>query len=203
MREKPFNRGSTDGTALAFQVTEACARNFPAPQEEVMFEKKSLARRRAEEPYNVLRQMTTELDRMFDEPWTLFRWPSDRGGPEIPTWAPKVDVVTKDSKLITRVDLPGMKKDDVLVQVEDGYLTLTGERTKETKEEQDNVYREEREYGSFCRTVPLPKGVKADDIKATFTNGVLEVTVPLPAAAESKTRRIPVQDAAAPAKTAA
>ena len=169
-----------------------------------MFEKKSLTRR--QEPLNLLRQMTAELDSMFDEPWTLFRWPSaDMASPDAPVWAPKVDVMTKDGKLVTRVDLPGMKKDDVRVEVADGYLTLSGERKKETKEEKDNVYREEREYGSFCRTVPLPKGVKADDVKATFNNGVLEVSVPLPAAAPSNGRKIPIQDTApAPAaKTAA
>lgn len=169
-----------------------------------MFEKKSLATRRPQEPFNVLRQMTSELDRMFDEPWTLFRWPSaELASADAPIWAPKVDVVAKDGKLVTRVDLPGMKKDDVLVEVQDGYLMLSGERKKEMKEEKDNVYREEREYGSFCRTVPLPKGVKADDVKATFNNGVLEVTMPLPSAEASNGRKIPIQDAAAPAKTAA
>ena len=166
-----------------------------------MFEKKSLAKR--EEPFNLLRQMTTELDRVFDEPWTFMRWPTmeiTNGA----AWAPKVDVVTKDNQLITRVDLPGMTKDDVLVQVEDGMLTMSGERKKETKEEKDNVYREEREYGSFCRTVPLPKGVKAEDVKATFTNGVLEVTLPLPAAAiEPKAKKIAIADGNAAATKAA
>lgn len=170
-----------------------------------MFEKKSLATRRPQAPIGVLRQMTSELDRMFDEPWALFRWPSaEFASPEEPMWAPKVDVVTRDGKLFTRVDLPGMKKEDVLVQVQDGYLTLSGERTKETKEEKDDVYREEREYGSFCRAVPLPTGVKADDVKAVFNNGVLEVTVPLPKAAVPDALKIPIEDAAAPgAKSAA
>lgn len=168
-----------------------------------MSERNSLVSRRRQEPLNLLRQMTSELDRMFDEPWTLFRWPSaEMALPDTPIWAPKVDVVTKDNKLVTRVDLPGMKKEDVLVEVEDGFLTLSGERKRETKEEKDNVYREEREYGSFCRTVPLPKGVKAEDVKATFNNGVLEVSLPLPAASAPTGRKIPIQDAA-PAKTAA
>jgi HSP20 family protein len=162
-----------------------------------MFEKKSLAPRRPAEPFNVLRQMTTELDRMFDEPWTLFRWPSAELATNRPMWAPKVDVMTKDNTLITRVDLPGMKKDDVSVEVEDGYLTLSGERKKEFKEDKDNVYREEREYGSFCRTVPLPSGVKAEDVKATFVNGVLEVLVPLPTASQSNGRKVPILEAAA------
>lgn len=152
-----------------------------------MFERKSLARRR-QEPFNLLRQMTDELDRVFTEPWPTFRLPAlDL---TVSEWAPKVDVVTKDNKLVTRVDLPGMAKEDVKVEVADGVLTLSGERKKEMKEEKDNVYREEREYGSFCRTVPLPKGVKSDDVKATFTNGVLEVTVPLPAAAVDATPKV-------------
>jgi len=168
-----------------------------------MFEKKSLMKRRLQEPFG-LREMTSELDSMFDEPWTLFRWPNaEMASPDAPIWAPKVDVVTKNNQLITRVDLPGMKKEDVQVEVTDGHLMLSGERKKETKEEKDNVYREEREYGSFCRTVPLPKGVKAEDVKASFANGVLEVSVPLPsAAAKPNGRKIPIQDAA-PAKTAA
>ena len=166
-----------------------------------MFEKKSLAKRQ-EEPFNLLRQMTNELDRVFDEPWSFFQFP-------VPTidgaaWAPKVDVVTKDNKLVTRVDLPGMTKDNVNVEVADGMLTLSGERKKETKEEKDNYFREEREYGSFCRSVPLPKGVKSEDVKATFVNGVLEVTVPLPAPATGpQAKKIAVTDgAAAPTKAA-
>ena len=167
-----------------------------------MLQKKSLIGR--QEPLNVLGQMMSELDYMFDEPWTLFRWPSAKAAsPDAPIWAPKVDVVTKDNRLVTRVDLPGLQKEDVVVEVADGFLTLSGERKKETKEEKDNVYREEREYGSFCRTVPLPKGVKAEDVSATFVNGVLEVTMPLPTAAAPAARKIPIADGAAAAKSAA
>ncbi len=144
-----------------------------------MFEKKSLVTRR-EEPFNLLRQMTNELDRVFDEPFSLFRTSLAASDTD---WAPNIDVVNKDNKLVTRVDLPGVKLEDVTVEVSDGMLMLSGERRKEMKEEKDNYYREERQYGSFCRTVALPKGVKADDIKATFNNGVLEVSVPLPVAA--------------------
>lgn len=166
-----------------------------------MFEKKSLMKRRPGDPFGLLREMT---DSMLDEPWTLFRWPRlEMASPDAPFWAPKVDVVTKNNQLIARVDLPGMQKNDVLVEVTDGHLVLSGERKKETKEEKDNVYREEREYGSFCRTIPLPKGVKAEGVKASFANGVLEVTVPLPAAStEANGRKIPIEDAT-PAKTAA
>ena len=165
-----------------------------------MFERKSLVKR--EEPFNLLRQMTNEFDRMFDEPWDFFRWPVPTL--ETANWAPKVDVVTRDNKLVTRIDLPGMKKEDVNVEVADGILTLSGERKKEVKEEKDNYFREEREYGSFCRRVPLPKGVKPEDVKAAFTNGVLEVTVPLPAAAtESTPKKIAISDGTTTAVKAA
>lgn len=164
-----------------------------------MFEKKAMARHQG--PFNLLRQMTTELDRMFDEGWSGFRWPTIEFPANGVAWAPKVDVVTKDNKLVTRIDLPGMKKEDVLVQVHDGLLTLSGERKKEMKEEKDNIFREEREYGSFCRTVPLPRGVKPEDIKASFADGVLEVTVPLPPAAVESGTKIAISDGQ-PAKAA-
>lgn len=150
-------------------------------------------------PFGLLRQMTSELDRMFEDPWT-FRWPAPRLE-DAAMWSPKVDVLEKDNRLITRVDLPGVKKEDVSVEVTDGRLTLSGERKTESEEKDKNVYRTEREYGSFYRTVPLPPGVKPEDVKASFANGVLEVSVPLPAAAKPNGRKVPIQDAAA--KTAA
>ncbi|HET9706059.1 MAG TPA: Hsp20/alpha crystallin family protein [Vicinamibacterales bacterium] len=166
-----------------------------------MLQKKSLARRTPSTPFGLLRQMTAELDRMFEEPWALApaAW-----FPETTIWAPKVDVFEKDNRLITRVDLPGLKKEDVKVEVENGYLTLSGERKFEATQEKENIYRAEREYGSFYRAVPLPEGVKVEEIKATFDNGVLEVAMPLPpAVVENKARRIEVKDAALPPTTVA
>ena len=157
-----------------------------------MFEKKALARRQ-ETPFNLLRQMTSELDRMFDEPWTFFQFPVP--AVDGSAWTPKVDVITTDNKLVTRVDLPGMKKEDVNVEIVDGMLILSGERKKETREEKNNYYREEREYGGFRRTLPMPKGVKPEDVKATFANGVLEVAIQLPpAAVEPVANKIAIGD---------
>jgi HSP20 family protein len=160
---------------------------------------------RHHDPFAVLRQMTSELDRVFDEPfWRSFRWPS---GPftraRAVGWAPELDVVEKDNHLITRVDLPGMKREDVKVEVTDGHLAISGERKSEAEEKKDNFYRCERQYGSFCRTVPLPEGVKLDDVKATFSEGVLEVSVPLPAKAEVKVRNVEIQDTPGAARSAA
>jgi HSP20 family protein len=156
------------------------------------------------DPFGLVRRLTSELDRIFDEPlWPSFRWPSRAfAAHRAISWSPEVDVFEKDNRLITKVDLPGMKREDVKVEVTDGHLAISGERKSETEEKKDNVYRCEREYGSFYRAVPLPEGVKLDDVKASFSNGVLEVSVPLPAKPEAKVRTVEIQDATA-AKTAA
>ena len=158
------------------------------------------------EPFAMLRQMTSELDRMFDQSaWPSFRWPSFRTGPiaESVSWAPEIDVFEKDNRLVTKIDLPGMKKEDVKVEVTDGHLAISGERKTEAEEKKEHFYRCEREYGSFYRAVPLPEGVKLDDVKATFSDGVLEVSVPLPARPEAKVRKVEIQETAKAAKTAA
>ena len=96
-----------------------------------------------------------------------------------------------------------MKKEDVKVEVTDGYLTISGERKTEAEEKKEQFYRCEREYGSFYRAVPLPEGVKLEDVKATFADGVLEVSVPLPAKAEPAVRKVEIQEAPKAAKPAA
>lgn len=101
-------------------------------------------------------------------------------------WAPSVDVVRKDGELVLRADLPGIKPEDVKIEVEDDVLTVSGEHREETEEEKEQYVRRERRYGSFSRSMVLPKGVKADDIEASCEDGVLEVTVPIPAGAEGK-----------------
>jgi HSP20 family protein len=172
-----------------------------------MAEKKEtkLQERAPRDPFAVLRQMTSELDRVFERPFgTAFRWPSFRGafhdGAE---WSPQIDVFERDNRLVTKVDLPGLKKEDVKVEVTDGHLAISGERKSETEETRDNVYRCERSYGSFYRAVPLPEGAKLEDVKATFAEGVLEVSVPLPAKVQEKPRTVQIEDAAKPAKGAA
>jgi len=159
-----------------------------------MLPKKSAAIAARPDPLAFVRRMSSELDRLFDE-WPFFRLhgPGAAGTTDSPAWSPRIDVFEKDNRLVTRVDLPGVKKEDVCVEVTDGHLALSGVRKDETAEKKGNYYRTEREYGSFYRAVPLPDGVKADDVKAMFANGVLEVSVPLPAAPESRARKIDVE----------
>lgn len=96
---------------------------------------------------------------------------------------PPVEVFERDHRLTVRVELPGIKEEEIGVTFTDGVLTIEGERKFENEEKKNEWYRNERTYGKFVRTVPLPEGVKATDIKATFEGGVLEIAVPLPATA--------------------
>jgi HSP20 family protein len=129
------------------------------------------------DPLTLLRRMTAEFDRMFEEPGWPFRWPFFATRPfEAATWLPGIDVFERDNLLVTRIDLPGVKK--------------------------EHFYRLEREYGTFYRAVPLPAGVKFEEVKATFADGVLEVTVPLPAKPEPAARRVEIQGEEKPAKAA-
>jgi HSP20 family protein len=143
------------------------------------------------EPFGLLRQMTSELDRAFDTP----PWPAffEGGKPEA-VWTPLIDVFEKDNRLITTVDLPGMKKEEVKVEVIDGTLVISGERKREYQEKKEQFYRREREYGTFYRVVPLYEGMTFEDIKATFAEGVLEVSLPLPVPVEKKARRVEIQE---------
>lgn len=105
-------------------------------------------------------------------------------------WTPSVDLVKKDDGLVLRADLPGIKPDEVKIEVEDDVLTVSGEHREETEEKKEHYMRRERRFGSFSRSMVLPKGVKAEDIDATCKDGVLEVTVPLPKAEEKQTVEI-------------
>jgi HSP20 family protein len=160
--------------------------------------------RSASDPFSFLRQMTSELDQVFDD-WPSLRRPffGQAATSRSTAWSPKVDVFERDNRLVTRVDLPGMKKEDVSVEVTDGHLALSGERKRETEEKKDNFYRSEREYGSFYRAVPLPEGVKLEEVKATFSDGVLEVSVPLPARPEASVRKVQIEEPKKTAKSAA
>ena len=173
-----------------------------------MFTKKEtgLARQAAaRDPFALLKQMTSDFDRMFEGTWPAFRWPAFRAAAagEGAKWFPEIDVFEKDNRLVTKIDLPGLKKEDVKVEVTEGHLAISGERKTEAEEKKDQFYRCEREYGSFYRAVPLPEGVKLEDVKATFADGVLEVSVPLPAKAVPAARKIEIQEPPKAAKPAA
>ena len=95
-------------------------------------------------------------------------------------WTPQVEVFRRGDELVVRADLPGMRKEDVKVDVQPNQLVLQGQRTWENEEEREGVLRSERRYGSFYRAIPLPEGVRAEEAHASYRDGVLEITMPAP-----------------------
>jgi len=105
---------------------------------------------------------------------------------------PEIEVLQRGDNLVVRADLPGLKKEDIRVDCEDGALRLSGTRKEESSDEGDGYFHSERSYGSFTRVIPLPKEADQAACKAKFDNGVLEVTVPLPKE-KTKSRQIDIQ----------
>jgi HSP20 family protein len=138
------------------------------------------------EPTRELDTLQTEVNRVFD---AFF---GNGTGARTRRWMPAMDLVETDEHLVLRADLPGLDHDDVNVEVKDGTLTVSGERKAEHAEKSEGFYRVERAYGSFARSLSLPRGVDADRIDADFDRGVLEVRIPKPA--ESKPHRVAIRD---------
>lgn len=147
-----------------------------------------------EHPFSLLRRFTTDMERFFDGFAGTRLLEGESRLLRDADWIPNVDVIEKDGSLSIRADLPGLTKNDVHVDVTDELITIQGERKKDFEEERGGVYRRERTYGSFYRSLPLPKGVKPEQVKATFENGVLQVTMPAPTA-KPAAKRIEIQDA--------
>jgi HSP20 family protein len=96
------------------------------------------------------------------------------------TWVPAVDVWETDKEVVYAFDLPGIPEDKISVELDEGSLTVSGERERTEEVNNDRFYRYERRFGSFARSVGLPQGVTEDDIKADYRDGVLEVKVAKP-----------------------
>ncbi len=110
------------------------------------------------------------------------------------TWTPEVETFQRGDELVVRVDLPGLSKDQINVEVTDDAVVIQGERREESEDEREGFYRSERRYGSFYRTIPLPEGAIADNAKATFRDGVLEITMPTPPREAASGRRLEISE---------
>jgi HSP20 family protein len=156
-------------------------------------------------PFALMRRMTEDMDRVFREfglggtglgsllgqaDRDLWRQSS---GLEQRVWSPQIETFRRGDKLVVRADLPGLSRDDVQVEVENGVLSISGERSDEREENRDDFYRTERSYGQFHRSIALPEGVEPDQVEASFKDGVLEVTVPAPKQPERSARQIPIR----------
>jgi len=118
-----------------------------------------------------------EMDHFFDD-LVPFSWSRDNGGKALGTWTPSADITEDEKEYLIRMDIPGMEKDDIKVNFQDGRVTITGERKAEEKEEKKDHIRQERYYGSFYRSFTLPEKVKEENIQASFKNGVLKLVIP-------------------------
>jgi HSP20 family protein len=156
-------------------------------------------------PFTLMRHMAEDMDRIFQDfgmgrAAPAHRWldlPDDdpwRAGRALQSaWSPQIETFRRGDSLVVRADLPGMKKDDVEVEVENGVLSISGERSEAREDDRDDYYRSERSYGRFYRAIPLPEGIDGERCDASFQDGVLEVTFPVPRMPERAARKIPIR----------
>ena len=143
------------------------------------------------EPGALLRRVFRDFD-----PWSEPRFPlaglRSRTFAEVP-WMPPLEMSERDHRLVITLELPGLKKEDIAVNLTDEGLVIEGERTQEAAKSNDEWFTTERTYGRFYRVVPLPEGVDFKEVRATFRNGVLEISVPIPATAAKAPYKVPVE----------
>jgi HSP20 family protein len=150
------------------------------------------------ERFGFLDDFEAEMERFWRRPWFgLWRTPMPRSFREFtPTaikWAPRMDVYEKDNAIVIKAELPGLKKEDVQVEIEGEDLVIRGESKAESEAKDEDYYRSERSFGSFYRRMPLPAGVTPEQIQANLKDGVLEVRVPRPAEAKPEAKKIEVK----------
>ncbi|MBZ5635614.1 MAG: Hsp20/alpha crystallin family protein [Acidobacteriia bacterium] len=138
------------------------------------------------EPFGLLRELNEEMDRAF------------RGfapAAKLEPWAPTVDIQQCNDDVVVTAELPGLKKEEVKVELTEDALIIQGERKQEHKEDHEGFHRWERSYGQFYRSIPLPEGAKTDQAKAELTDGVLKVSVPVAETKKKTTRQVPIEQA--------
>ena len=151
-------------------------------------------------PFRFARRFAEDMERLFED-FQGFRVGSLLGREFFPftkefehiDWVPKIEVTERNGEFCVRADLPGLKKEDVKVELTNEALTLSGERKEEKEEKREGYFRSERNYGSFYRYIPLPHFAKTDTAKAEFHDGVLEVRMQVPKS-ETRSRRLEVTE---------
>lgn len=152
--------------------------------------------------------MTRTRDMMLSEPGALirrmFRDLDPLSEPRFPLgalrntvvdvpWMPPLEMSERDHNLLITLELPGLTKDGIHVSLTEEGLVIEGERAREEEARKNGFFTTERTYGHFYRVVPVPEGLDFKEVKAVFKNGVLEITVPIPAAAAKAPFKVPVE----------
>ncbi|MGA2712516.1 MAG: Hsp20/alpha crystallin family protein [Bryobacteraceae bacterium] len=135
-------------------------------------------------PFAMMREFSEEMERLYRA-----------NGAALEAWTPTVDIQRSNGDLLVTAELPGLKKEEVKVEVTDDALIIEGERKREHKVEEEGYHRYERSFGKFYRFIPLPEGAKPDQAKAELTDGVLKISVPAPEV-KKKVRQIAVEEGA-------
>ena len=137
-----------------------------------------------------------DIERLMDRatrgfwPRRQFPWPALL---RETAWVPDMDILERDGKTVVRLDVPGIKREDLEVAVEGEMLVIRGKREEEKEVKEEDYYCSERATGEFSRAISLPEGVKAEDVEATCEDGVLEVVLPKTAAAERASTKIEIK----------
>ncbi len=137
------------------------------------------------DPFKELENLRREMEKLFDT------FISERRFDREFAWAPAIEVKELPDKYILKVDVPGVKKEDLKLEVSDNVLTISGERKEEKEEKEAQYYRREILYGSFQRSIQLPSNVEPDKISAKLENGVL--TIEIPKTEKAKAKEIPIK----------
>ncbi|HVN79722.1 MAG TPA: Hsp20/alpha crystallin family protein [Terriglobia bacterium] len=157
-------------------------------------ESKSLAPKR---PFDLFSRWEQDLERMFDDVWYRPFWGLRGPGRRLAartafTMMPLLDVYEEKEDVVVKAELPGLSRDDIDVNLTGSTLTIRGEKKKEEDLHEDDYYYCERSHGSFSRSIELPAEVKADQIKATFKDGILQIRFPKTEEAKRKSVSIKV-----------
>jgi len=131
------------------------------------------------------------MNRLFD--FSLSRWPEKDTGLLEGAWSPAIDIYDNRDNILVKADIPGLSKNEIEVSVHNDTLVIRGEKKREEKIKEDEFVRTERFYGSFHRAVTLPSAVDADQVKAVYNNGVLELTLPKREEVKPKQIRVDVK----------
>ena len=138
------------------------------------------------DPFDEMRSMQREMDRLFNR-FLGAGLPAEK----VIAWTPSIESYVKDGHFVVRAELPGVDLKDLDVSITDRELIIKGERKHEEDTKEENYVYREIAYGSFERHFMLPEGVKSEELKAKFANGILEVTLPVPAV--TKARKIEIE----------
>ncbi|MCF8057483.1 MAG: Hsp20/alpha crystallin family protein [Desulfocapsa sp.] len=157
-------------------------------------EKAELVVKKETEALSPFGEMERYFDEVFHQPFSLFRnpmWPRTQL-PSRDVVVPTVDIFEEDKDVVVKTEIPGMKKEDINIDISKNSMTISGEKKKEKKVDRKDYHRVECSYGSFCRSFRLPDNVNSDKAKASFKDGVLEIRMPK-SGKEKKKKKITIR----------